>query len=109
MTTLSTVTSSSRSVSIKAIDFRISSDIRDLEYRISIGEQILCVSHSELVNIAEISISYLKSTELRVSLESANELIAHITKFVDTESKTQELVKNTRKGVSHDDRSISRR
>ena len=98
MTTISAITSANRTVSIKTIDFRICSDIRDLEYHISVGEQTLCMSHEELIKVAELSVSLIKPSELKTSMKQAKELIDHLDSFVARETVTQLLVEKHSEG-----------
>jgi hypothetical protein len=60
MTTVSTVSSANRTISIKQIDFRISPDMRDLEFCINVGETKLTVSEPEAKQIAVIIMSFFK-------------------------------------------------
>jgi len=89
---MTTITSGNRSVLIKAIDTRIDSGIRNLEYNILVGEQVISINHEELVKISEISISYIKPTELETSMEVAKDLIIHLTSLVERETKMQLLM-----------------
>lgn len=92
MTTISTVASASRTVSVKAIDYRIDSGIRDLEYQISVGEQTITTSHDELKNIAIIGLSYLKPSEVFMTTDVAKELQPYLEKIIKDEERTQKLL-----------------
>lgn len=102
--TLSTVTAHNRTVSVKAIDFRISADTRDLEYRISVGDSTLYVSHKELTSIASIAVSYIKPAELQTTLEGAKALNEHLIPFIEKKQKELQRMQRSNQRISAENR-----
>jgi len=61
MITHSSLTEPKRTLSITKIDFRIKAGMRDLRYKIKVGNDVLEINEEELKKIAEISQSYFQS------------------------------------------------